>query len=79
MNVSAINLTSFPKINSKTKAVNNTNKEVNQTQLSNYPRPYIPNFGQKQPQEFDISTLPNIGLNEEFSKTELAHQREVWI
>lgn len=71
MDISAINLTSFSTVNKRTNTTNYNNKRANQTELSQYPRPYIAKFGQKEPKEFDVTSLPNIGIDQEFSNTEL--------
>ncbi len=71
MKISAIQ--SFPYLRSKSNIIisKQNQEKINQTKQEYLTYAYKPNFGNRIYQDFNIEQLPNIGIDQEFSKTEL--------
>ena len=71
MKISAINSISFRKTNTQKKSLELNSQNINKTQQNNCNLFYKPAFGKRIYEDFNVEKLPNIGLEQEFSRTEL--------
>lgn len=71
MKISAINSISFRKTNTQKKSLELNSQNINQTEQNNCNLFYKPTFGKRIYEDFNVEKLPNIGLEQEFSRTEL--------
>lgn len=56
---------------------NQSNKSIeNKKELSVYPRPYFQKFGNSELKAINFQTLPDVKIDEEFSKTELVPNKD---